>query len=389
MSDRSELKEALDELRKLAAELPVDDDDDEDEEDSSDPTAIAGIGGNLSWVKGLEKCPQCGVDVTAWNFYCDKCKYGKAESMDGVEPPEIAGYRYIQPVPVFGGIYVADKAAKKTAKPKVLKKQPELFESVVLPEEKKQAIREALTFHEQRDMVMDTWGFKEVLEKGFGCALLFYGAPGTGKTLTGQAIAEYLGQPLEIVRSSDINTPMFGETEQKIAKIFKDNQDKVLLFDECDSLIYSREHTGAVLTAHVNVLLHELENHPGVVIFTTNHAKVLDKAFERRLVLKLKFELPSKEERKAIWQRMFPKKAPLDKGIDWDLLADFEISGGHIKNAVLRAIRITLAKKAKKITEAAIKQALKEELVSLREYEEEQGEGPAHSHDGVSVGAVG
>ena len=92
----------------------------------------------------------------------------------------------------------------------------------------------------------------------------------------------------------------------------------------------------------VNVLLHELETFPGVVIFATNLAANMDPAFERRIRTHILFEMPNAEERERIWQvqlhrgrRRWPTtwiSARSPSGIPR--------SGGDIKNAVLKAAQI-------------------------------------------------
>ena len=68
-------------------------------------------------------------------------------------------------------------------------------------------------------------------------------------------------------------------------------QDAVLLFDEADAIAARRfgrtSHSAAQREANttVNVLLRELENFNGVVIFATNLAANFDPAFERRIHL--------------------------------------------------------------------------------------------------------
>jgi SpoVK/Ycf46/Vps4 family AAA+-type ATPase len=127
--------------------------------------------------------------------------------------------------------------------------------------------------------------------------------------------------------------------------------------------------------SQVNVLLNKLENHKGVTVFTTNHSTNLDKALDRRIAVKIRFEMPSQELRKEIWKRMFPTKAPLAVDIDWDLLASYEITGGYVKNTVLRAARIAAFRQSPEITFAVLKEALKQELTALLEYEDAPAEG--------------
>ena len=87
-------------------------------------------------------------------------------------------------------------------------------------------------------------------------------------------------------------------------------------------------------------MLQELERFKGIIILTTNMDVLLDPALERRLSLKVKFELPSKELRHKIWQSHIPDKVKLAEGVNFEMLATkYDFSGGNIKNAVLNAFR--------------------------------------------------
>jgi hypothetical protein len=70
---------------------------------------------------------------------------------------------------------------------------------------------------------------------------------------------------------------------------------------------------------------------------------------------------------------MFPIEAPLSDDIDWLKLASIELSGGYIKNAVLRAARMAAVEpvpnKKKIITMKHLTRALKLEAESMLEFE--------------------
>lgn len=272
-----------------------------------------------------------------------------------------------------------DQTEKPKPKPKPKKKiKPTVsFDSVIMPKKKKLAIIDALEQVNKHDLIFKTWGFEEVFEKGTAISMLFYGEPGTGKTLMAQAIADRLEKKLKTISTAEIESSEPGAAERNIKAFFEQTKDDtVLLFDECDSLIYDRSVVGAILAAQVNQLLSCLEYYKGIVIFTTNRLGVLDEAFNRRLSLKLEFEMPSVKERIDIWKRMFPKKAPLAKKINWERLAAVPITGGYIKNVVLRAARLTAARKLGKITEDILIDSLREEMRSMEEFDNAKIYGP-------------
>ena len=90
------------------------------------------------------------------------------------------------------------------------------------------------------------------------------------------------------------------------------------------------------------MLLTELERFEGVCVLATNRKVALDPALERRISLKIEFNRPSREERRAIWRKLLPEKLPLAEDVDLRTLAEVDLSGGEIKNAILNAIRMAL-----------------------------------------------
>lgn len=263
-------------------------------------------------------------------------------------------------------------SSQEKPKPKPKPPKPTVdFDSVFLPDDKKEAILDAIKQIDHHQLIFNTWGFGEKFEKGTAVSMLFYGPPGTGKTMIAQAIADKYGKKLKVISTAEIESSEPGQAERNLKAYFENTKDDtVLLFDECDSLIADRARVGMILAAQINALLMGLEKFRGIVIFTTNRLYALDPAFERRLSLKVEFEMPDASLRKKIWQNMFPKKAPLAKNIDWDKIASVNIAGGNIKNVVLRCARAAANSKAKKITQAVIIKALEEELKSMIAFEE-------------------
>jgi len=64
----------------------------------------------------------------------------------------------------------------------------------------------------------------------------------------------------------------------------------------------------------------------------------IDPAFQRRLSLHLRFDVPDCDERALRWRAMLPQAAPVAPNVDFAGLArHFEMTGGYIRNAALRA----------------------------------------------------
>ena len=81
------------------------------------------------------------------------------------------------------------------------------------------------------------------------------------------------------------------------------------------------------------------------MIFATNLAANFDPAFERRIRTHVLFVLPGEKERARIWQvQVHPSRTPLAPDVDFHTLAhQFEVSGGDIQNAVLKAALAAVA----------------------------------------------
>ncbi len=236
------------------------------------------------------------------------------------------------------------------------------FEDVILNPEKKKSIEIALSQQKHHDLIFKTWGFEKKIPYGNGLTMLFSGLPGTGKTMMAEAIARSLEKKLLIANYAQIQNMYVGETEKRIVATFKKAKDLggVLLWDEADAMFYSRE-----IASHsweyrdINVILQELERFQGMVILTTNRTVSLDPALERRIGLKVSFDMPGPEQRKQIWQSLIPGEAPLAPDVNFQELADkYEISGGTIKNAVLHAARYAAYRGSSNITQADLVQGV-------------------------------
>lgn len=71
-----------------------------------------------------------------------------------------------------------------------------------------------------RGRVLEQWGFGQKFSYGNGISVLFYGAPGTGKTMAAQVLAAELGLPLYRVDLSQLISKYIGETQKNIGQIF-------------------------------------------------------------------------------------------------------------------------------------------------------------------------
>ena len=127
------------------------------------------------------------------------------------------------------------------------------------------------------------------LEGGLG--MLMYGAPGTGKTMFAEAIANAMNLPLFIVTPADIFKSYVGESEQAVKQIFQEidacPEGAILFVDECESIFSRRTQDTKDYKAAVTTELLQRINGFGVdgskriMIAATNRPDVIDPAYLR------------------------------------------------------------------------------------------------------------
>lgn len=182
---------------------------------------------------------------------------------------------------------------------------------------------------------------------GQGVAMLFYGGPGTGKTETVMQLAKKTGRAVLQVDLSASKSCWYGESQKLIKKIFKNysnlvrsgKRTPILLFNEADAVLGKRSDnpersTDKTDNAIQNIILEEMEKLEGIMIATTNLEGNLDKAFERRFLLKVRFDKPSCEAKRSIWSS---KIQGLDQCSYESLASSYDFSGGEIDNIARKA----------------------------------------------------
>jgi DNA polymerase III delta prime subunit len=241
------------------------------------------------------------------------------------------------------------------------------WDDLVLPKDTLDALKEVTRFARYKPFLLEEWGFAAKLPYGKGVSAILAGPPGTGKTMVAQLLAKELGYDLYRIDLSQVVNKYIGETEKNLARIFDEaeNAHAVLFFDEADSLFAKRTEVKSsndrYANLEVNYLLQRMETYDGVTLLATNLEQGLDDAFKRRVRFSVQFELPEEPERMLLWRSMFPPKVPLAEDIDWDLIAKrFEMAGGYIKKAALRAALIA-AESRRPITTADLLEAARHE----------------------------
>jgi SpoVK/Ycf46/Vps4 family AAA+-type ATPase len=218
------------------------------------------------------------------------------------------------------------------------------WNDIVLPPDRTEQLREICNHVKYRDRVYSDWGFDRKLAMGKGLCVLFVGPSGTGKTMAADIIAGELGLDLYKIDLSTVVSKYIGETEKNLSKIFTEAEtsNAILFFDEADALFGKRSEVKDSHDRYANIetgyLLQRMEEHEGVVILASNFRKNMDEAFVRRLHFTVEFPFPNEEDRRRIWEGVWPEATPRDPALDVGFLAGrFQVTGGNIRNIALSA----------------------------------------------------
>lgn len=218
------------------------------------------------------------------------------------------------------------------------------WEDLVISVDGYHSLLEMISYVQNAEKVYDSWGFAHRHSVAQGISALFSGPPGTGKTMCASVIARELDMELFRVDLSRVVSKWIGETEKNLARVFDEAEKShaVILFDEADSLFAKRTEVKSSVDRYanleVNFLLQRMETFSGITVLTTNFEDTIDSAFKRRLTFRIRFDKPDAEARAALWQKMFPPEAEIDPSVNWEELGRrFEVSGGNIRNAAIRA----------------------------------------------------
>lgn len=200
--------------------------------------------------------------------------------------------------------------------------------------------------------------------------ILLFGMGGTGKTWFAKALAKEIGLPFLRLKTEQIVSKWYGETERSMAKALELAEEVapcVLFVDEIDRF-GQRGQIGEHETSRrtFSILLEWLgdENRKTIVIGTTNRPQDLDEAFIRvgRFDYIIPMLLPDVKARLQILEvhTKVVRKVPL-QNVDFNEIAKRTemFTGAEIEELVLRSARNALKEKRDKITMNDFEYALK------------------------------
>ena len=237
---------------------------------------------------------------------------------------------------------------------------------VILSKDTEDSLRSVVRELKKED-ILATYGLKPKRK------ILFYGLPGTGKTLSAKVLSSVLGYPLVYIRFESVISSYLGETASNLRKIFDfiEKGKWVVLFDEFDIIGKKRDDP----TEHgeikrvVNNFMLMLENYDGesLIIAATNHPQLLDMGVWRRFDDIIYFDMPDKQRRKRIFKK-YLRVLKKDKNLNFDKLAEETegFSGADIEQVCLEALKMTILEGKNTITTKELNLAIIKQKKRIR-----------------------
>jgi len=241
--------------------------------------------------------------------------------------------------------------------------------------------------------------------KGF----LLYGPPGTGKTLLAKAVAKEAEANFISMKSSDLLSKWYGESEQQIARMFRRARAVapcIIFIDEIDSLVPARGSGGnepQVTGRVVNTILSEMDGleelQSVVVIGATNRPMLVDPALLRpgRFDELVYVGTPDKEGREHIL-KIHTRDMPMAKDVDLVMVASKtnRFTGADLEDVVRRAGLNALRRVGNDVTEVSgidFEEALGDSRATVSqkmeaEYEKMQGELKKRAAEVLPIGFI-
>lgn len=259
----------------------------------------------------------------------------------------------------------SDKS-KKQEKAQTLVEQPKwTLEEVALSKSTLEQIDQMVAYIKNRDKLLNDWEFNRFLKTGSALSINFFGIPGTGKSITAEAIARKLEMPIIKVNYGELESSFVGGTSDNLASVFKlaEETKSLLFFDEADAVLSRRISNLSQAADHgVNsaksTLLTLLDKFNGIIVFATNLFDNYDEAFLRRILFNIEFLAPDLAMREQLWRFHLSEKVP--KEVSYADLATISdgLCGGDIKNITIKLGLKLLTGKFKSIDEALVREEI-------------------------------
>jgi len=177
--------------------------------------------------------------------------------------------------------------------------------------------------------------------------ILFFGPPGTGKTMTAKALANEAHVPFLSVKSTKLIGEHVGDGARRIHELYERARQAapcIVFLDEFDSIALDRSYQDlrGDVSEVVNALLTELdgiEKNDGIcTIAATNRIDMLDTSIRSRFEEEIEFKLPTQDERYMILKKNF-EDFPISVKADLNEIAKVTegFSGRDLVEKVIKA----------------------------------------------------
>ncbi len=287
------------------------------------------------------RCISCGRRITPGKVMCERCD----KLLGTANPFRKVTYR------VIWGRKSSERlvAAKKAEQVEKLEKlgivlgsylrQNVEWEDVGGYEDTKEEIEDSIILPLERKDLAKTYNLKPV--KG----ILMFGPPGCGKTLLMRALSSHIDFYLLYIKTSDILSKFYGDSEKKVSELFKLARDVapcIIFFDEIDSIGKKRyENVGSdtITPRLLSLFLYEMDGVASsqdiIVVGSTNVPETLDNALTRpgRLDKIIYIPPPDTHAREEIFKIHLAGR-PIAKDMNYKKLAELteRFSGADIAN---------------------------------------------------------
>ena len=176
--------------------------------------------------------------------------------------------------------------------------------------------------------------------------VLFYGLPGTGKTMLAKALSNELNINLFLVKATSLIGDHVRDAATKIHELYETalkSAPSLIFIDEIDAIALHRSFQSlrGDVSEIVNSLLTEMDginpNDGVVTIAATNNPSTIDFAIRSRFEEEIEFKLPNDIERREIIQLNL-NTYPLNYDLDIEKLVKLSkrMSGRDIKEKILK-----------------------------------------------------
>lgn len=210
---------------------------------------------------------------------------------------------------------------------------PEIYSSLEMDQGQKELIRDLLS--------VDGVSIDAVKGKGNNTLMLFKGPPGSGKTLTVEAMSNHLGRGLLKTAASDLGVaPEDVESRLMTWARLAQRWNVWLFIDEADVFLTRRDIKDMNRNAVVNSFLKITEYFEGTLFLTTNASTTIDQAVLSRATLVKDFYIEDLNM-ESLWTSLLKRGGCKKVGAGVVAkLAEYDLDGRQVKNVVENTMRL-------------------------------------------------